>query len=161
MSMVFTELCEFKEGVIYGGWGMDTVGKTNTKEECAIKVRQEYPDAIGVIWDEFHGETRENAEFVPHMCYAEFGTRITPQTGVKGVFGCLFNAKCVWEAIKPNECPAKPTKLPYCTHDMKDGELCEADGCKWCLELSGQDKSVIHTDNCQPGDWDVFRCNKQ
>ena len=64
--------------------------------------------------------------------------------------------KCAWEAIAPNECPDNSNLAP-CTHDMKDGELCEADN-----PLSeGLDKSAMDLNNCQPGNWDVFRCNKK
>ena len=65
------------------------------------------------------------------------------------------SAKCVWESIQPNECPDDP-KLDPCTHDMKHDELCEADS----PFPEGLDKSDMYLDNCQPGGWDVFRCNK-
>ena len=61
--------------------------KTNTKEECAIKVREEYPDATGVTWYEFPG-IRGGYD---GGCYPEFGNSLTTKTGGKGVFGCLFN----------------------------------------------------------------------
>ena len=69
------------------------------------------------------------------------------------------SATCVWEAIPRNECPAnsKISKLDKCTHDMKHGEICEAS----TPFPKGMDKSAMQINNCQPGGWDVFRCNKQ
>ena len=70
----------------------------------------------------------------------------------------LFTSEnCVWEAIPRNECPARPAKLDKCTHNTKHGELCEASS----PFPKGMDKPAMYLNNCQPGGWDVFRCNKQ
>ena len=76
----FSELCEFKGGFVIDGKFIN-VGKINTKEECAQKVRGEYPDATGVTWHDRDGYNG--------VCYAEFGNNFTPS--LTTVFGCLFH----------------------------------------------------------------------
>ena len=75
----FSELCEFKKegGAIFGQCN-NMESTTNTKEECALKVRGQFPDATGVSWYEDDGS-----------CYAQFGNWLAD--GATGRQGCLFH----------------------------------------------------------------------
>ena len=76
-----SELCEFKEegGSIFGQYN-NTGSTTNTKEECALKVRGEFPNATGVSWYEDGGS-----------CYAQFGNWLVDVYSKSGRHTCLFH----------------------------------------------------------------------
>ena len=93
----FSELCEFKENFLIDG-NYKFLEKTNSKEACALKAQEhvdEYPDAIGVLWDEGGRD-----------CYKEFEkwtiTTTKPYGSGKGWFGCSFGISyCIYLPILP------------------------------------------------------------
>ena len=58
---------------------MKLLDDANTKEECALSVRSEEPDATGAYWN------RDTS------CYATFGNGLEPSVGKRsGGWACIF-----------------------------------------------------------------------
>ena len=81
----FTEICEFQKDYTIWGHRKDLT-YTTTKQECAINVHEEYPDATGAGW------------FSDYTCEAYFGNKLSTDEGYE-LWSCLFKGKKYIEYI--------------------------------------------------------------
>lgn len=92
-STTTPEICQFKKDYVISG-DFDKLDDYDIKEQCAIMVKNEFPNATGVIW-------RDSSNF----CAAAYGNNLYYYgDNFNGYYSCLFEGKAFWEFTRLGIC---------------------------------------------------------